>query len=135
MDSPKFVIPQKAIIRDGEKFLIVKRCLETLTYPDCWDFPGGKLEHGEDPLKGLEREVKEETSLEVKPVRPVFTFHETLNSEEHVFIVYLCNWKRGEVKLSHEHTEYKWAEKEEILKLKTGKWLKAFLRSEQCQRI
>lgn len=32
-----------------------------------FEFPGGKIEPGEDPLKGILRELEEETSLKVKP--------------------------------------------------------------------
>ena len=34
-----------------------------------WDVPGGFLEEGEHPLDGLRRELREETGLEVEPVR------------------------------------------------------------------
>jgi 8-oxo-dGTP diphosphatase len=35
-----------------------------------WDLLGGGLEHGEDPIVGLKREVQEETGLEVTYVSP-----------------------------------------------------------------
>ena len=40
---------------------------EGLAYANFWDFPGGALELGEDPLTGGLREVLEETSLIVHP--------------------------------------------------------------------
>lgn len=33
-----------------------------------WDLPGGGLEHNEDPIVGLKREIHEETGLEVTSV-------------------------------------------------------------------
>ncbi|MDQ5885852.1 MAG: 8-oxo-dGTP diphosphatase [Patescibacteria group bacterium] len=33
-----------------------------------WDLPGGGLEHNEDPIAGLKREIHEETGLEVVSV-------------------------------------------------------------------
>jgi len=48
----------KAIIKHEEKILVV-RCPKSKLY----DFPGGKLEQGEDYLTALKREVFEETGL------------------------------------------------------------------------
>jgi hypothetical protein len=57
----------------------------------------------------------------------VFTFYEFFNGRPHVFILYLCERVSGEIRLSPEHTEYKWAGREDILKLKTESYLRAFL--------
>lgn len=122
-----FVVPQKSIIRDGDKYLIIKRSPNAHTYPEHWDFPGGRLESGEDIQEGLEREVLEETGLKVDVKKPVFIFQEILNGHPTVFIVHDCKKLSDEVKISHEHTDFKWATKEEILKLKIENFLRAFL--------
>lgn len=122
-----FVVPQKAMIQEGGKFLILKRSPDAHTYPNHWDFPGGRLESGEDIKEGLEREVFEETGLKVNVKEPVFVFKEMSNNHYAVFIIYLCKKISGEVKISHEHTDFKWATKEEILKLKIENFLRAFL--------
>lgn len=129
MKESTFVVPQKAIIRDGDKYLILKRAPDAHTYPNHWDFPGGRLNAGEDTKKGLEREVFEETELKVNAIKPVFTFHESLNNRLQFFVVYLCKKISGQIKLSHEHTEYKWATRDEILKLKIENYLRAYLRA------
>lgn len=127
MDKYLFVVPQKAVIKEGSMYLILKRSPTAHTYPNHWDFPGGRLESGEVPGKGLEREVMEETSLKARAIRPIFTFHESLHGRNQFFIVYLCEKVSGEVKLSHEHTEFRWAAREEILKLEIENYLRAFL--------
>jgi len=125
-----FVAAQKAVIKDGNKYLILKRYSKTHVYPEHWDFPGGRLEIGEDVISGLEREVMEETGLKVKVIRPLFTFHEVVNERPVFYVVYSCERVSGEFRLSHEHTEHRWATKGEIHRLeKVENFLKAFLRS------
>lgn len=50
----------KALIRDiSGKVLVLKE------YQNTWSLPGGGLDHGEDPIVGLKREIKEELGIEV----------------------------------------------------------------------
>lgn len=51
------------ILNDGNILLIKK---SRGPYKGKLDLPGGKLEHGEDLLNGLAREIKEETGLTAK---------------------------------------------------------------------
>jgi len=131
MDKDVFVVAQKAVIREGDRYLILKRATHAHVYPDHWDFPGGRLEIGENTLEALEREVLEETGFKIRVNKPVFTFHEIVNKRVVFFIVYSCEKISGEFRISDEHTEYRWARKEEILKLdKVENFLKAFLEGE-----
>lgn len=130
MDKFSFVVPQKAIIRKGDEYLILKRSPKASTYPNHWDFPGGRLEHGEDAASGLEREVFEETGLKINVIRPVQTLTENLSNRYQLFIAYECRILSGEIKLSHEHTEFKWATREEILKLNIENVVRKCLESE-----
>ena len=122
-----FKIPQKALIKKNGKFLILKRGLETKHYPGHWDFPGGKLEHGEGPKEGLVREVKEETSLDVKVLSPIFSYLETKNTFAYI-VVYNCKLVGGKIKLSFEHTDYKWVSGKELLSLVAEPYLKALIK-------
>ena len=127
MEKEFFIVPQKVAIRKGEKFLVVKRAPDAKVYPDCWDFPGGKLEWGEDPKQGLKREVKEETKLEVEIKNPEFAFSERIKDH----FIYLTVFEaeivgEEEVQLSEEHSEFKWATKEEILKLNAENYLRKY---------
>lgn len=49
---------------DG-RLLLVRRAIEPSKRK--WDTPGGFLEEGEEPRKGLKRELREETGLEIEP--------------------------------------------------------------------
>jgi len=126
-DKYNFRIAQKAEIKDGEKFLIFKRSPDAYTYQNCWEFTGGRLEQGESPKEGLKREVKEETNLDIEVLNPKFLFAEKLKDHYVVFVVYQCNLIKGELKLSEEHVDSKWATREEILKLQTERFLTEYL--------
>jgi ADP-ribose pyrophosphatase YjhB (NUDIX family) len=52
------------IERDG-RILLGRRAFDPGA--GCWGLPGGFLEEGEDPDRGLRREVREETGLAVEP--------------------------------------------------------------------
>jgi ADP-ribose pyrophosphatase YjhB (NUDIX family) len=53
-------------VEDG-RVLLARRAAEP--FEGRWDIPGGFLEEGENPIDGLQRELKEETGLEVEPQR------------------------------------------------------------------
>lgn len=109
---------QKAVIKRKDKFLILLRSKDVKFFPEHWDFPGGKLEKGEKPFKGIEREVLEETSLKIKAMGVVGVYEMTLKNIPRRFTIYSAKIISGRVKISHEHLEFRWATKEEILKLK-----------------
>jgi 8-oxo-dGTP diphosphatase len=52
-----------AIIRNHDKILITRRP-EGSKYAGFWEFPGGKLETGESPEQGLQREIREELGVD-----------------------------------------------------------------------
>ncbi len=56
---------------DGE-FLLACRP-EGKPYPGYWEFPGGKIEPGEDPRAALVRELKEELDIAVREATPWIT--------------------------------------------------------------
>lgn len=61
--SPLLVVA--AVIKQGGKFLIAQR-RESGSFPLKWEFPGGKLEHGESPKEALRRELREELDIEAE---------------------------------------------------------------------
>ena len=74
------VVPAKAGITDvaaavierpGE-FLLAQRP-EGKPYPGYWEFPGGKIEAGEDPRAALVRELEEELGIQVTEATPWIT--------------------------------------------------------------
>lgn len=123
-----FIVAQKAAIKQGNKYLIVKRSPKEDTYQGFWEFPGGKLNKEEEPQQGVEREVMEETKLKVKAIKPIFVFKKLMpNGLHYLFIVYLCKKLSGSIRLSEEHDAYRWASRQELHSLELHPFLKAFL--------
>ncbi|MFA5932607.1 MAG: NUDIX domain-containing protein [Microgenomates group bacterium] len=123
------VIVQKAVIKRGDKYLILKRSPDAVNFPGFWDFPGGKLEKGEEPFLGVEREVLEETGLKAKAVKVIAkTNIDVLNTGNptHQFVLYESKDEGGEIILSKEHTAFRWETKEEILKLEIEPYMQVY---------
>ena len=108
---PQFAITQKAVIQNEEgKILTLFRTETAPSRPNTWDLPGGELDYGEDAVAGIVREIKEETGLEVKDVRP-FDVETHLLPEDGAYwftIAYRCKALSDNVILSWEHNDYKW---------------------------
>lgn len=86
-----------------------------------FDLPGGRIDDSENNVsldKIIAREVGEELGEEVKYTlgRPVFQFRRHFESKGlHIFItVYEAEYLSGEIKLSHEHTNYQWIDPKEF---------------------
>ncbi len=110
-----FQMAVKAFIRNDEgKILILKEADEYSdgTNPEKWQIPGGRLKPGERYNQALKREIKEETNLEIEIEDP-FTIGEwrpKIQGEKFqiVAVFFKCRKTLGEVKLSEEHSEYRW---------------------------
>lgn len=87
-----------------DKCLFLKRNFE----PKNWCPPCGRLEKEEDPINGVKREVLEETALEVLPIIAVDAQNVFYNKKLLLSISYVCIAKSNNIKISHEHSDYKW---------------------------
>ena len=112
----------KAVIKRGDKFLTILRSPNAKFLPEYWDFPGGKLDPGETLEEGIARETLEETTLEIKPIEIVGTYIMNLKYKDEIVPfevkVFSTDVLSGDVKIGHEHTDFKWVAKEELLELK-----------------
>jgi 8-oxo-dGTP diphosphatase len=83
------------IVRDG-KVLLIRRGKEP--YKDHWSLPGGGVESGETLREAVEREVLEETGLEVDVGLVAGYREEILGPHEHyVIIAFHCAVTGGEL--------------------------------------
>lgn len=110
------------ILKNHDEFLIVKRNENDDLYPGAWEFPGGHLEFGETLKEGLKRELFEEIGFE-DDFQPIITHYydevKTKNEElvHNLEIDFIINVDKSNinVKLSNEHTDYKWVNKDSEL--------------------
>lgn len=103
-----FAIAVKAFIVDNKsRLLILKRASNDVQTPGIWEIPGGRLNPGEDPFIGLKREIKEETSLDIKIIRPLTIRYFTRKDKQIItMIIFLCKPIGGRIKLSEEHSDF-----------------------------
>ncbi len=117
----QYYLAVKGIIRrDDGKILVLKRSSHDDHKPGVWETPGGGMDEEQAPQTALEREISEETSLTVKVAEPfnIFTFKKD-TGEFKIGITFICEYLGGEVRLSHEHTDYQWIEPTEFSQMES----------------
>jgi len=104
-----FGVAVKAFIVNQDKLLLIKRRKGDVHKPGEWDIPGGRLEPGENPFDGLRREAKEEVGLDIDIAAPLEVHHFTRDDGQKItMLIFVCKSWSEKVKLSQEHTDYKW---------------------------
>ena len=104
-----------ALIEKDNKVLIARRSTGDESVFGKWEFPGGKVKDKESEFTAIEREIKEEFELDIKATEYI-THNVCVYPNKTVDLkLYRCNYISGNFKL-HDHSEYKYAKKEDILK-------------------
>ncbi len=101
-----------ALILKGGRILMAQRGKEPLK--GWWSLPGGALETGESLRDAVCREVREETGLEVRPLR-VFEIFERIIRDgagapeyHYVLIDYLCRMTGGTLAAGDDVCRVEW---------------------------
>lgn len=97
------------------KYLVV--CRNPEKYPEVgakWDIVGGRIDPGTSLVENLKREVMEETGLDIKYEPRLVTAQDILKPDKHVVRLTYVGLADGEVKLSDEHSEFRWLTLPEI---------------------
>ncbi|HZK75507.1 MAG TPA: NUDIX domain-containing protein [Candidatus Kapabacteria bacterium] len=77
-------------------------------YPLHWEFPGGKLEEGESAIEAVERELREELSIEIQGAEEWFSELATYsNGMTYDISFFLVRSWRGEI-VNHEFHNIAW---------------------------
>lgn len=104
-----YVLAVKAvIINERHETLLVRRSSANRLSVGCWEWPGGKVDPGEDFAAAVIRETREETGFEVEITALVGATEFEMPA---LRVVLLCMEARitgGEITLSHEHDAWEW---------------------------
>src|ERR1022692_422221 len=109
MQAKPFRLAVKAVVFDSQKrCLLMRRSAVNRNFVGCWEWPGGKVDDGEDFTTALLREAREETSLEVEITGLAGAAEfETPKAS----VVLLClegHVIGGSMRLSEEHDAFEW---------------------------
>ena len=114
--SPRVVVA--AVIKDGGGRLLVARRPPGSHLAGLWEFPGGRVEPGEEPAAALVRELREELGVEAETGRPVtFAWHR--DSDRDVLLLFYEAWITGGSPRGLEGQEVRWVSRSELKSLAT----------------
>lgn len=108
----------KGIVNTQDKYLILRNWRDDRIAPNPyeWVFVDGKLEYPESLDGAILRLVKEQTGLDVMIEKILYSWSFMSGDTCNIGVSYSCMAFSEEVILSEEFIDYKWIEKDEILK-------------------
>lgn len=125
----RFRVAQKILLFNQKKEVLTIRFSSNekiipLEMHGKWDFPGGGLEWHETRDEGLAREIREEIgNIKYQVGKPIYVwdwYHRRVNNVptvRTVCVLYEGQFLEGEIKLNHEHDDFKWVKIEDLNKL------------------
>ena len=118
--SKKNMLVACAIIEHDGKILAVQRS-EHKNFPFKWEFPGGKIKHGESPEQCVVREVSEELNLLVEVGHALPSVNYDSPDFSVTLYPFICVVVSGVITL-HEHKASLWLTAQDLYSLD---WLAA----------
>ena len=103
-----------AVIRNADGEILTTLRHHHLHQGGLWEFPGGKLELGEQPLKGLQRELREELAIEVERATPLIQIPHQYPDCSILLDVWEVNRFSGEPK-GVENQQLRWSSLDDLI--------------------
>lgn len=104
--NKQFFFSTKALLVKEHKFLAVYKMVDG---KKRWDLPGGRMEFGETAEETLNREIKEELGIRIKPIKLIDTWnYMPENNFQVTGVIYYCDFVTEDIKLSDEHDGSEW---------------------------
>ncbi len=110
-----------AVIRKENRIFATERGYGE--FKDMWEFPGGKIENGENGREALMREIKEELDTTVDVGEYIDTIEYDYPSFHLSMECYWCTVREGRLTLL-EHENARWLDRDSLLSVE---WLPADL--------
>jgi len=104
-ETPQYIVTA-AIIHRGQEVLIARRPQNGLL-GGLWEFPGGKIQEGEDLPACLRREIMEELGVEVLVGEPLGVYRHAYTHFKVTLHAFHCTLLRGEPEALHA-SEIRW---------------------------
>jgi len=95
------------VLADARGEILVARRFEDAHQGGLWEFPGGKLESGEDAPTGLARELSEEIGIALESARPLIRVRHDYSDRDVLLDVWRVTGWRGRVH-GREGQELRW---------------------------
>lgn len=107
-----------AVVRRADRYLCMRRCRSKYAYiSEKWEFPGGKVEPGEDDRDALRREIMEEMDWSISPGELLGTVEYSYPDFSLTLVAYLCEAPAEDDFKLLEHTDCRWLRAEELATL------------------
>jgi len=106
--KPYKLAVKAAIADDAGRCLLIRRSAQSRHFAGQWEWPGGKVDPGEEFAMALVREVREETRLDVEIAGLVGAVHSEMPLVHVILLCLEAGIVGGEIRLSEEHDQSAW---------------------------
>ncbi|MBI2675382.1 MAG: NUDIX hydrolase [Candidatus Aenigmarchaeota archaeon] len=107
-------------IEKSKKFLLLRRGADQ-TRPGIWEFPSGRTRQGEKIKNTAIRLAREQTNIKLKAAEQV-GMAESISGADHMVVLHFYSKTRGgAIRLSQQHTDYRWADRRQINAMRPGR--------------
>ena len=103
-----------AVIKDKTGQILISKRADDVHQAGLWEFPGGKIEAGENTLQALSRELAEELSIKVLSAKPLLQIQHQYEDLAVFLDVYTVNDFKGTAR-GMEGQPISWVDKTELV--------------------
>jgi 8-oxo-dGTP diphosphatase len=101
-----------AIIVHGRQVLTARRA-PGQSHGGSWEFPGGKINPGENPQQAIVRELREELAITVSIIKELAPVTHHYESKIVELIPFVCSIEEGTI-TPVDHDEIQWVDREKV---------------------